>query len=47
MGHTSFEHLKQLPNHRVLVMAGAGHPCYLDKPNEWHTGLLDFLRELV
>ncbi|XP_052520194.1 putative protein-lysine deacylase ABHD14B [Budorcas taxicolor] len=47
MGQTSFEHLKQLPNHRVLVMEGAGHPCYLDKPEEWHTGLLDFLRGLA
>uniref|UniRef100_A0A8C0MX32 Abhydrolase domain containing 14B n=2 Tax=Canis lupus familiaris TaxID=9615 RepID=A0A8C0MX32_CANLF len=47
MGLTSFEHLKQLPNHRVLVMEGAGHPCYLDKPEEWHTGLLDFLQGLA
>ncbi|XP_077899402.1 putative protein-lysine deacylase ABHD14B isoform X2 [Ictidomys tridecemlineatus] len=47
MGHTSFEHLKQLPNHRVLVMEGAGHPCYLDKPEEWHAGLLDFLQGLA
>uniref|UniRef100_A0A9L0JT06 Abhydrolase domain containing 14B n=1 Tax=Equus asinus TaxID=9793 RepID=A0A9L0JT06_EQUAS len=46
MGQTSFEHLKQLPNHRVLVMEGAGHPCYLDKPEEWHTGLLAFLQGL-
>ncbi|KAB0389273.1 hypothetical protein E2I00_019024, partial [Balaenoptera physalus] len=34
MGQTSFEHLKQLPNHRLLVVEGAGHPCYLDKPEE-------------
>uniref|UniRef100_F1M5R3 Putative protein-lysine deacylase ABHD14B n=1 Tax=Rattus norvegicus TaxID=10116 RepID=F1M5R3_RAT len=47
MGSSSFQHLKQLPNHRVLVMEGAGHPCYLDKPDEWHTGLLDFLQELA
>lgn len=47
MGASSFQHLKQLPNHRVLVMEGAGHPCYLDKPDEWHTGLLDFLQELA
>ncbi|XP_007950227.1 protein ABHD14B [Orycteropus afer afer] len=47
MGQTSFEHLKQLPNHRVLVMEGAGHPCYLDKPEEWHAGLLDFLQGLA
>ncbi|KAK2507243.1 hypothetical protein MC885_002316 [Smutsia gigantea] len=47
MGQTSFEHLKQLPNHRVLVLEGAGHPCYLDKPEEWHKGLLDFLQGLA
>nr|XP_044992716.1 protein ABHD14B isoform X1 [Jaculus jaculus] len=47
MGSTSFEHLKKLPNHRVLVMKGAGHPCYLDKPEEWHRGLLDFLQGLA
>ncbi|XP_058535065.1 putative protein-lysine deacylase ABHD14B [Ochotona princeps] len=47
MGHSSFEHLKQLPNHRVLVLEGAGHPCYLDKPEEWHTGLLHFLQGLA
>ncbi|GAB1294626.1 Protein ABHD14B [Apodemus speciosus] len=47
MGSSSFQHLKQLPNHRVLVMEGAGHPCYLDKPDEWHAGLLDFLQELA
>ncbi|KAM4821691.1 putative protein-lysine deacylase ABHD14B [Thomomys bottae] len=47
MGSTSFEHLKQLPHHKVLVMEGAGHPCYLDKPEEWHQGLLNFLRDLA
>ncbi|XP_062056995.1 putative protein-lysine deacylase ABHD14B [Lepus europaeus] len=47
MGQSSFEHLKQLPNHRVLVMKGAGHPCYLDKPEEWHTELLSFLQGLA
>ncbi|XP_053455760.1 putative protein-lysine deacylase ABHD14B isoform X2 [Nycticebus coucang] len=47
MGQTSFEHLKQLPNHRVLIMKGAGHSCYLDKPEEWHAGLLDFLQGLA
>ncbi|XP_042522020.1 protein ABHD14B [Dipodomys spectabilis] len=47
MGSSSFENLKQLPNHRVLVMEGAGHPCYLDKPEQWHQGLLDFLQGLA
>lgn len=47
MGPTSLEHLKQLPNHQILVMKGAGHPCYLDNPEEWHTKLLDFLKGLA
>ncbi|XP_028909250.1 protein ABHD14B isoform X1 [Ornithorhynchus anatinus] len=47
MGESSFKHLQHLPNHRVLLMKGAGHPCYLDKPDEWHTGLLDFLQGLA
>ncbi|KAM8758153.1 putative protein-lysine deacylase ABHD14B isoform 1-T2 [Rhynchonycteris naso] len=47
MGHTGFEHLKQLPNHRVFVMKGAGHTCYLEQPDEWHAGLIDFLQGLA
>ncbi|KAM7095271.1 putative protein-lysine deacylase ABHD14B isoform 2-T2 [Ciconia maguari] len=27
-------------------LQGAGHACYLDKPNEWHRGLLAFLQQL-
>ncbi|XP_044512859.1 protein ABHD14B [Gracilinanus agilis] len=46
MGESSLKDLQQLPNHKVMVMAGAGHPCYLDKPDEWHSGLLDFLNGL-
>ncbi|XP_074139499.1 putative protein-lysine deacylase ABHD14B isoform X1 [Sminthopsis crassicaudata] len=46
MGESSLQHLQQLPNHQVMVMKGAGHPCYLDKPDEWHSGLLDFLNGL-
>ncbi|XP_043834333.1 protein ABHD14B [Dromiciops gliroides] len=46
MGESSLKHLQQLPNHQVMVMVGAGHPCYLDKPEEWHSGLLDFLNGL-
>ncbi|XP_074054204.1 putative protein-lysine deacylase ABHD14B [Macrotis lagotis] len=46
MGESSLKHLQQLPNHQVMVMTGAGHPCYLDRPDEWHSGLLDFLNGL-
>ncbi|XP_066470319.1 putative protein-lysine deacylase ABHD14B isoform X2 [Tiliqua scincoides] len=46
MGEVSLKNLKNLPNHKVMLMKGAGHACYLDKPDEWHLGLLDFLKHL-
>ncbi|XP_067417273.1 putative protein-lysine deacylase ABHD14B isoform X2 [Emydura macquarii macquarii] len=46
LGEVSLNNLRNLPNHRVLVLKGAGHACYLDKPDEWHRGLLDFLKSL-
>ncbi|XP_078517288.1 putative protein-lysine deacylase ABHD14B [Lissotriton helveticus] len=46
LGELSLNNLKNLANHKVMVMKGAGHPCYLDKPDEWHQGLLDFLKTL-
>ncbi|XP_064856880.1 putative protein-lysine deacylase ABHD14B [Oncorhynchus nerka] len=39
----SLNNLRKLANHKVLVMKGAGHPCYLDDPATWHTALTDFL----
>ncbi|XP_069500117.1 putative protein-lysine deacylase ABHD14B isoform X2 [Ambystoma mexicanum] len=47
LGELSLNNLKNLANHRVMMMKGAGHPCYLDKPEEWHQGLLDFLKTLA
>lgn len=46
LGQTSLNNLQHLPEHQVLMLQGAGHACYLDKPNEWHLGLLDFLQQL-
>ncbi|XP_024061443.1 protein ABHD14B isoform X1 [Terrapene carolina triunguis] len=46
LGEVSLNNLKNLPNHKVLLLKGAGHACYLDKPEEWHLGLLDFLKSL-
>ncbi|XP_072731698.1 putative protein-lysine deacylase ABHD14B isoform X3 [Ciconia boyciana] len=46
LGQASLKNLQHLPEHRVLVLQGAGHACYLDKPNEWHRGLLAFLQQL-
>ncbi|KAF7207950.1 putative protein-lysine deacylase ABHD14B [Nothobranchius furzeri] len=46
LGELSLHNLSNLPNHRVVVMKGAGHPCYLDDPNTWHKALTDFLSTL-
>uniref|UniRef100_A0A8C2EKT9 Putative protein-lysine deacylase ABHD14B n=1 Tax=Cyprinus carpio TaxID=7962 RepID=A0A8C2EKT9_CYPCA len=46
LGEASLSNLKNLPNHKVVVMKGAGHPCYLDDPEIWHKAVLDFLQQL-
>lgn len=30
---------------QVAIIPGAAHPCYLDRPDEWHRILLGFLKE--
>ncbi|XP_062852768.1 protein ABHD14B [Trichomycterus rosablanca] len=46
-GELSLSNLKNLPNHKVVVMKGAGHPCYLEDPVTWHKAVLEFLQTLV
>lgn len=46
LGQVSLSNLRHLARHQVLVLQGAGHACYLDKPEEWHRGLLAFLQQL-
>uniref|UniRef100_A0A3B3B714 Putative protein-lysine deacylase ABHD14B n=2 Tax=Oryzias melastigma TaxID=30732 RepID=A0A3B3B714_ORYME len=46
LGEVSLRNLKNLVDHRVVVMEGAGHPCYLDDPDVWHKALTDFLNRL-
>nr|XP_043880898.1 protein ABHD14B [Solea senegalensis] len=46
LGETSLRNLSSLANHSVVVMKGAGHPCYLDDPDTWHKALTDFLNAL-
>ncbi|KAK7915977.1 hypothetical protein WMY93_011738 [Mugilogobius chulae] len=46
LGEVSLNNLKNLTNHRVVVMKGAGHPCYLDDPDTWHKALIDFISTL-
>ncbi|KAG9276904.1 protein ABHD14B [Astyanax mexicanus] len=47
LGEVSLKNLSNLPNHRVVVMKGAGHPCYLDDPETWHKSILEFLKTLL
>ncbi|XP_042353408.1 protein ABHD14B [Plectropomus leopardus] len=46
LGEVSLNNLSNLANHRVVVMKGAGHPCYLDDPDTWHKALTDFINTL-
>ncbi|CAI5767090.1 Abhydrolase domain containing 14A [Podarcis lilfordi] len=46
LGTQSLQSLQQIPQSRVVMLLGAGHACYLDKPQEFHKALLNFLGEL-
>lgn len=46
LGELSLRNLSNLANHSVVVMKGAGHPCYLDDPDTWHKAVTDFLNKL-
>ncbi|KAG9471475.1 putative protein-lysine deacylase ABHD14B [Eleutherodactylus coqui] len=46
LGEVSLNNLKNLPNSQVFCMKGAGHACYLDDPDSWHSRLLEFLGSL-
>lgn len=46
LGELSLRNLSSLANNRVVVMKGAGHPCYLEDPDTWHKALTDFLHML-
>ncbi len=37
---------RAMPASQLIVLEGASHPCYLDKPLEFHRELLQFLRGL-
>ncbi|KAM9326973.1 protein ABHD14A [Gastrophryne carolinensis] len=46
LGSQSLESLQLLPNHILSPLKGAGHACYMDRPEEFHTALLMFLNKL-
>ena len=37
---------RSIPNSEKLVLEGAGHACYLDKPEQFHIAILEFLSSL-
>jgi pimeloyl-ACP methyl ester carboxylesterase len=37
---------ESLPDARTVILAGAGHACYLDLPDKFHQELLGFMRSL-
>ncbi|OXB58163.1 hypothetical protein ASZ78_006935 [Callipepla squamata] len=46
LGKQALQSLQHLPRHRVVVLPGAGHACYVDKPEDFHRALLGFLGQL-
>uniref|UniRef100_A0A8V1A4K9 Protein ABHD14A n=1 Tax=Gallus gallus TaxID=9031 RepID=A0A8V1A4K9_CHICK len=46
LGQQALQSLRHLPKHRVVVLPGAGHACYMDKPEDFHRALLGFLGQL-
>ncbi|XP_010716726.1 protein ABHD14A-like, partial [Meleagris gallopavo] len=46
LGQQALQSLRHLPKHRVVVLPGAGHACYMDKPEDFHQALLGFLGQL-
>uniref|UniRef100_A0AAV2M7L2 hyaluronoglucosaminidase n=1 Tax=Knipowitschia caucasica TaxID=637954 RepID=A0AAV2M7L2_KNICA len=46
LGAQSHKNLLQLPHASVLKLEGARHACYMDKPKEFHHGLINFLRNV-
>ena len=38
--------LAELLHGETLILAGASHPCYLDRPDEFHRAVLEFVAGL-
>lgn len=34
---------QEIPDSKLVIVEGASHPCYLDRPEVWHQELLGFL----
>ena len=43
MGITSLKNLRNFPDREIISLAGAGHPAYIEKPDDWHKLMYNFL----
>lgn len=46
IGPESTKNLKNLPNHELHMIKGAGHAAWKNKPEEFHLILYEFLQKL-
>ena len=46
MGFEGRDHMKDIAGSKIAEIPGAGHACYLNKPNDFHNVLHKFLSEL-
>ncbi|KAK3088851.1 hypothetical protein FSP39_024587 [Pinctada imbricata] len=46
IGPESVKNLSNFPSKELHELKGAGHPAYMDKPEEWHKILTDFLKKV-
>ncbi|XP_002741873.1 putative protein-lysine deacylase ABHD14B [Saccoglossus kowalevskii] len=46
LGETSMKILRNIPDSRVCVIEGAGHPAYLEKSTKWHNLMYNFLTNI-
>lgn len=46
LGVGDLKYLEKIPKHKTVKIEGAGHACYIDKPDRWHDELKAFLESL-
>ncbi len=44
LGLQSLNNLRNMKNSEIFPLKDAKHPAYLDKPDEWHMLLYNFLK---
>lgn len=47
LGQQSLKNLKNIPNSKDFVMKDGGHSAYMDKPDEFHLYLYNFLEDVT